>query len=417
MKAEIRNRETQAILFLMGLALVFAVVRSFLGYGYDDDTYRMLNTWQEMVGRGVYHASRFQGNIVAEFLIGGAAWIGGSVLSNLSVLACSVGGLFFTWKIATLLNVEKPLLVLCLAATNAYFLIGSSTSIDYMVGYAFFVAGLYFFLRGMWLQACVLFAIASGARLSYVGAAFVVAVAWQLANRRYRREDFLWTAQFCAFVFFVSGIFYLPVWIAHGLRFDWLTAATPDYQGIFGLIARFGYKTVYLFGPVGTVLAAGYLAVRVYRSGLTASDATDDRHKAIVLSLSIILFHLAFFARIPVEISYLIPIIPFLGILLCAMGHRAVVWVLIAGNLFANCVDIQLLKFSYWMAGPCGPAHAVGARFMPHIEAGLLLDQLENFSDQDKCNRDELLAYPYKSMWSRLPVKPVDGGPTDGGGE
>ena len=58
MKAEIRNRETQAILFLMGLALVFAVVRSFLGYGYDDDTYRMLNTWQEMVGRGVYHASQ-----------------------------------------------------------------------------------------------------------------------------------------------------------------------------------------------------------------------------------------------------------------------------------------------------------------------------------------------------------------------
>ena len=406
--AEIRSREMQITLLLIGLALLLAFVRTFLGYGYDDDTYRMLNTWQDMMGRGIYQTSRFQGNIVAEFMIGAAAWIGGSAFSNLAVYACSLGSLFFTYKISNVLQVRNALLVLCLVATNGYFLIGSSTSIDYLIAYFFFSAGLYFFLQGMWLQACICFATAAGARISYVGAAFVVAFAWQIASRRCRRQDFLWTAQFCACVFFVSGLFYLPVWIAHGLHFDWLTAATPDYQGIFGLIARFVDKTLYLFGPVGSVLAAGYLAFRAFRSGLVVSDATDDRYKAIVLSSAIVLFHLVLFARIPVEISYLIPVIPFLGILLCALGQQTVVWVLVAGNLFANGVDVQLLRIAYTTEGPCGPAHAVSARVAPHIREGLLVREFENLADQDKCYRDQLLTYPYESMWTPLPAGPGD---------
>ena len=41
---------------------------------------------------------------------------------------------------------------------------------------------------------------------------------------------------------FIGGLFYLPIWFENGFALDWLTAVTPNDQGLLGLIARFFYK-------------------------------------------------------------------------------------------------------------------------------------------------------------------------------
>jgi hypothetical protein len=67
------------------------------GYGNDNDTYHMLNTWNVLRAQGVYQPSRNTGYLVPEMAIGLFSSIGGHVLSNVAVsmLAAAVLWLFF----------------------------------------------------------------------------------------------------------------------------------------------------------------------------------------------------------------------------------------------------------------------------------------------------------------------------------
>ena len=382
-------------------ALLVALARSLSGYGYDNDTYGMLRTWQTMVGHSTYEASRFQGNIVAEFILGFSAWIGGSVLSNLTVLTCSIASLVATHKIAALLEIPSPIAIIALCVTNGYFLIASSTSIDYMIAYGFFSIGLYLYLKGNLLPACVFLAISVGTRIPYLAISFAAVFGWQHAANKTQFRDLFASIRFCACLFFISGLFYLPVWIGHGLRFDWLNAATPDYQGALGFLFRFLYKGLYLFGPIGSILAAlAFLFSRI--NGKTNKIIIWS--PAAVLATWLIAANLALFLALPVEISYLIPAIPFVGIFLSATGNRTALLMLIFGNLVANCVTLQVLDISHKFSEPCSPKIAVRAKFEPRFQAGILIEEFTNLSSQDKCYRDSKLVYPYKTMWSRLPV-------------
>ncbi|MBP8231425.1 MAG: hypothetical protein KAY22_03890 [Rhizorhabdus sp.] len=387
--------ERAAAIAAFAIFAAFLLYRLPLGYGHDRDAYLMLGAWQHMLAEGQYVPSRFPGYIVAEFALGMAATLGGAMGSNALVALLSIGSLWATYAIGRELEVDKPLLLPALMAACPYVAIAASSSMDYMIAYALLASGMLLCLRGGMLWGIVLLAAAGGARLTNwaLAAAFLI---W-LARRR---DGEGWYGSVAALTL-VTGLFYLPVWISAHLGFGWLSAALPDDQGLFGLLARFAYKVVQPFGLIGT-LAAGALLL-VQRERLQAAW----RDPVFRLGLLFVTITLLIFARAPIEISYLIFAIPFLGLLLLQARLSGVLVLLIAGGLFAGVLHVDLIAVRYRDTGPCGPVMAEGARFAPGVGTGVLLAEIADARRWDRCfNRRPLLVEPYATANSPLPVPP-----------
>jgi hypothetical protein len=382
---------------------IFVFMRIGAGYGYDIDTYDMLRTWQYVIYNHEYLPSRFQGYIVAEFIIGLSASLGGALASNLAVLAFSICGMIATFLIAKELKVDRPLLVVAAMMSNPFIAIASSTSMDYMIAYALFSFGILLYLKGALLLSVVFLASACGARLPYflisMFAVGSLIASSNLALGRKCTEIFV----FSSVLFFISGLFYLPVWIAHGLDFSWLDAALPDEQGFFGLVVRFIYKLTYLFGPLAALLIfiiLGYYAL--FRRSYFSKLFTQDRRTAFLLSISVIFANLLIFLRAPIEISYLIPIVPFVAILFLTADLRQLVYVMIIGGIFHSLIRVQVLETEHRPTGDCGPTQAIGAQPTLELTKGKLLRELDNLELQEKCNKIRLIV-PYEHHNDPLP--------------
>ena len=63
----------------------------------------------------------------------------------------------------------------------------------------------------------------------------------------------------CLNIFIIGGLFYLPVWFFWGFGLDWLTAARPLEQGLFGLFARFSYKTWIAIGLLQSLVIVYFI--------------------------------------------------------------------------------------------------------------------------------------------------------------
>lgn len=391
----LNRRERVAVLAAFSVFAAFLFYRLPLGYSHDRDAYLMLGAWQRMLAEGHYVPSRFPGYVVAEFVLGFAASIGGALASNMVVALLSLGSLWATYAIGRELRVEKPLLLPALMAACPYVAIAASSSMDYMIGYALLASGIWLCLRGEMLWGTLVLAAASGARLTNwaLAAAFLIWLGRRHAGeRRYGAVGALTL---------VTGLFYLPVWISTHLGFGWLSAALPDDQGLFGLAARFVYKIVQPFGLVGTLAAGVLLAVQRERLNMVWRDPVFR------LGLLLVSVTLLIFARAPIEISYLIFAIPFLGLILLRARLSGVVVVLIAGGLFASILHVDLIAVRHRDTGPCGPIMAEGARFEPGVSAGVLVAEIADAARWDGCfNRRPLLVAPYETANSPLPAPP-----------
>ena len=65
------------------------------GYGSDEDTLAMINSFETILFSGDYHSSRFTGYPVAEFIIGFFSFYFGSFYINLIIFFSFVVSLFF----------------------------------------------------------------------------------------------------------------------------------------------------------------------------------------------------------------------------------------------------------------------------------------------------------------------------------
>lgn len=390
---DLNRWERGAAIAAFAIFAAFLLYRLPLGYSHDRDAYLMLGAWQRMLAEGHYVPSRFPGYIVAEFVLGIAASIGGALASNAIVALLSIGSLWATYAIGRELQVEKPRLLPALMAACPYVAIAASSSMDYMIAYALLSWGMLLCLRGSMLWGIIVLAGAGGARLTNWALAAVFLI-W-LGRRR---EGKHWQGQVAALTL-VTGLFYLPVWISTHLGFGWLRAALPDDQGVVGLAARFAYKIVQPFGMVGT-LAAGVL-VLAQRSRLR----TIWHDPVFRLGLLLVGVTLFIFARAPIEISYLIFAIPFLGLMLLRARLSGVVVVLVAGGLFASILHVDLIAVRHRDTGPCGPVMAEGARFDPGVGAGVLVAEIADAPRWDGCfNLRPLLVAPYETANSPLPA-------------
>lgn len=385
---------------LTGFVLLYALVWSgwsiFHGYGFDDDAYSIVRVVQQAMAEHVYLPSRFQGAVVAELPEGLAAHLFGSPGSNFVVATCAVAGVWAFARTLALYGIGARALVVAAIVSNGVVLIACATSMDYMVAFGLFSVGLYALAAGEDVAGVVLLGLSAGARIFYVTLAEVSILFVLLERRRAGGAAslvHLATCMACAFL--VSGLCYLAVWFNHGLKLDWLAAARPTDQGVAGLLVRWAYKATMFVGLPAIVLAAAGWLWRDRGRPREPTPGRAGRPGAFgVYALAIVAMHLALFAWIPIDVSYLIPALPFGAAALAALGWRGALAGLTVGQLVSTLVVLDPLTVDHPAADVCMRSHASGVHLRPRVEPGLLVADARHRALAARCGEEVLLIRP-----------------------
>jgi hypothetical protein len=348
-------------LFLLYIPLIF------MGYGSDNDTYSVLDTWKKFLLTKDYVPSRLPGYVIHEFGTYLFAKIGGSVLSNLVTLLFSILICLIFIKILRMLSL--PDIAVLLLILNPVYIVNSTSTTDYLWAMCFFVGGIYLLLKKKILFANVCLGMAAAIRLSYGLLVLGVFIYFFFV---YFKEDHKVFKTFLPGALVILAInfaaYYLPMDFTEWRMSLYLHASVGDASLWSPLmrIGRWGYKNL-LFWGIPTVL----LILCLFASRLKSFKQIREADNKIVVWCSIIILVLTeiIFFFYPIEIEYLFPILPFTALLMAMLfkekkGMIALLAILIFLNGF----------YSINLAQPNKPNQASSAKVQVSLSQGYLVN-------------------------------------------
>lgn len=399
----IRRRGRAVLLLLLGCYLAASFLIACHGYGEDTDSYSMLSTWQTMLLDAKYVPSRFQGNIIPEFIIGFLASLFGPYGPNFFSIALSLTSIFFAARIFASVSEDSELIAWSLATVllNPTWILEGSTSVDYLYPIAASLGGILLLMRHRPTLAALAFAIATGSRISYAPLGLAALLVGWWAEPEEGRE---FLGAILAYLL-AGGLFYLPVWISNHLGLSFLRAGRPVHQGFAGLVVRFIYKIHWLYGFAGTYLVVG---ATVFFAARRRRVLSEPARLLELCAVGTVVFHLLLFLWIPVLAAYLLPVLLALaGLFVIYRVDRRVLAAVVALEIILWFVRIEPLAVSHETELPCHEVNAVAARFEPHLAKGVLLRDLEGVQFNAPCYLSELRVQP-NSPYAPLPPSPFD---------
>jgi hypothetical protein len=297
----------------LGFLFIGYSVFALSGYGNDDDTYRMLSTWNTLIAQGQYVPSRFQGYLIPEIAIGIASQIGGFFLSNLVSVGLSIATLFIFYRLLCRITTSKTAVLSVLAiGANPFWIIASATSIDYIYAAFFFVLGVFLLVDQKLKWAALVFAAAVSSRITYGPMAAIAYFLYFLYVQNDRKVRSLLIQSFILFLI-ASAAFYLPVFFASGMTLSFLGIGPDASGGFVGIIARFVYKNIYFWGlPAFIVLCAFLFQDRgsLIRKVVANPFQNTQAEKLIFYSAFLcVVYNQIMFFRLPHEYGYLFPVL------------------------------------------------------------------------------------------------------------
>jgi hypothetical protein len=318
----------------------------FLGYGADLDSYGVVDAARAWLSTGIYTPSRHPGFLVHELATGVLDRLGGSVLANLGTLAMALVAVGSFHSLLRRFAVPSPRLVTAGMIVHPVFWAAASCTIDYVWALALILAGFRMLAARRFGGAGVLLGLAIGARLTSALAAGALLAAAFLSERDARRR----VGIACGLASILGALAYVPAWLAAGRTFDFLAPAlgTPEHWSAGLRAGRFAYKNLYFWGlPAALVLGAFAIRVRAWRP--RASEAGPAR-PLLLVSLAIVLAYEALFAAYPLEIEYLLPILPFMLFLLGRLASRRLVaaYVIAAATYAVVSVNVARPNVADW---------------------------------------------------------------------
>ena len=345
--------------------LAFGSYLSFVGgYGSDEDTLPMIHVFEARLVDGTFISSRFTGYPVSEIGIGFLSHYFGSWAANLATFAFYFFGLILTFfSFNKFKEKEKLFLFLILSFSSQVLFFDNIEPIDYSWAFLFFSLGLFFFSRNIFELSIIFFAFAVGCRLNFIIFVFVVIFLFKTVEFIPIHKRFI--ISICAFI--TGGLFYLPIWFHYGFGLGWLDAARPIDQGIFGLFARFTYKTWMAFGFMQLFfIIYGLLKVK---QNLFKKNNT--------LLIFLILSNLLLFFYIPAELSYLQPAIIFLYLIIIQEFKKKLIIGIIFLNFISWIINFEFFKINYVDNSMCAPKHALSASVNFKITNGAVVNYFE----------------------------------------
>ena len=338
-------------------------------YGYDNDTYRMLNTFLNLIHNGIYIPSRSPGSPVAELGIGTLAWFGGSKLTNSFTLILFFSSIsLFPFAFKKDFQYQNYLLFLCLCLTSPLLLFENTHSIDYSWALFFFTLGAFLKFRTKYSYLSIIcFVLAVGSRSIY--ALYIIPISILHLNIDYeeklsQRITYLITCIFC------SALIFIPVWYMNNLSLNWITTVYPDQQGFYGILARFFYKNIMNFGVVQSLI----IIVFIFKNLSNRIKISWLKENNFLTLLSIIIINLLVFLKIPAEPMYMqISVVSIYFILAYGFEFKKInkffLIFIISMNLFSWYKNIDILKIQYATDNPCS-VFAVNAKPNLYLKDG-----------------------------------------------
>ncbi|NDK16308.1 MAG: hypothetical protein COY42_10580 [Armatimonadetes bacterium CG_4_10_14_0_8_um_filter_66_14] len=326
-----------AAVFVSVTILVFATRVPFLsaGYGNDIDAWGVANTARHIATTHHYATSRFPGYPVQEFICS-LIWRGGpSVLNGATAILGAMGVAFFALSIRTLGSSDVLLGSLALALTPVVY-INSTNSLDYVWAMAFTLASLHFVLSRRLMAAGVLLGLAIGCRIT--SGAMLLPLSVMLYSPVQKRRSARDALLFAAFTIATGTVAFSPVIFTWGTRF--LTFYFTGYPNMPTVLRR---ATLDVWGIVGLVAILAAIALSWLWRGAgertTSIPGSTPRSYTVAWILTVLLYVMAF-VRLPYEPGYLVPMVPFIILLLGRRVRRRAFQFACAGVLVSSFVGI-----------------------------------------------------------------------------
>ena len=342
------------IKYILFLFFIFYSTLSFFGYGNDNDTYGMLKAGQNLLLNFQYIPSRFQGSLIPELIMSAASLVGGYYLSNFISVALGLGTLYiFYFFICKIFSNTEATLITLIVGFNPYFVIASSSSMDYIYGLFFIFLGSFFLFKNFRLFAAIAFAFALASRLSNALLVGLIYLYFLSSVFQIDKKGFIHLFLSGLFALILTIAFYFPAYSHAGYTFSFLSYAIGDWS-ISQYLARFIYKNLALFGLLTSLFLYFSLMYNIFVRKIKI-------HFSRLLVFIIIAFIIEeiLFLKVPLEISYLLPIIflvvPFYVYFIKSNLLR---YSLLSLTILYNFINIDILQIEYAVS----KSEAIGAK-------------------------------------------------------
>lgn len=310
-----KPRDNSLVLVIVATVIVLISRLPFLapGYGADPDAWRLASASRLIAETGAYHESRSPGHPVQEWACS-LLWQGGPrALNGATAVVSALACLFFGLALVEFgAGRWAALGALALGFTPIVY-IHSVDSMDYVWALCFSMAALWLVLSRRWWAAGVALGLAIGSRMTAGALLFPLFVlGWMRAGAGKRGGLLVFTALALG----VGGALYLPDVAQQGLRF--LRFSQAPYPGPMRLLQD---TTLEIWGTIGGVGLVIALAIAlVTRRGKRVLPSSAGLVASALLAIAL---YVAAFLRLPDEPAYLIPIIPFVILLLARFSRPA----------------------------------------------------------------------------------------------
>lgn len=300
----------RTILLWLALVVLSRVPLLVTGYGADGDAWRVAESALRIWNEGIYEASRFPGFPVHEFLSAVFVGIGGSILSNCATLTIFLLSLYPLKKIIDHWGVPMPDLLIIVFSFLPLLWKNSAVTMDYVWGLTGILTAVWLMLGERVLLAGVVLGLAAGTRITHL--AFFLPLLFLIPKVEKRdRVTFVVSSIGTALVcyipvivspsgggwteYFFSQIWKEPVWRTVGVYF---------------------YRVIYSLGLLGVLSVIGVAILQRSRW------MELKHHPGFMFSLACIIMTLILFSVFPEEREYLIPMMPFLLIVMFLAGTK-----------------------------------------------------------------------------------------------
>lgn len=303
--------EKKKIFILLPLVLLFTRIPFlFPGYGLDADAWRVAKSVKHISETREYVASRLPGYPVHEYLLSLTIFKQNYFTSNLLTAIFSVLAMFLFTLILKEFKVKNYLLI----GTSILFVpviyVNSVNTMDYMIALAFMLGAFYSLIKKKTLFSGIFLGLAIGSRIT--SGAFLIPLLYWIYTSDYQKKKV--TLILLSSTLLTAILCYMPVFFKYGSGFF----SFYDNVGYPSFALLVGKGVLQVWGTIGILSILGLLAyVLVDNVKFVTSIFSDDYKKRIVIfSLSVIFLYTVAFLRLPHEAAYLIPIVPFVLILL-----------------------------------------------------------------------------------------------------
>lgn len=304
-------------------------------YGTDPDSYRVILAARSIAENSEYTASRLPGNPVYEYMTAFTPGKYHPVISNGITALFSVISFLLLVLILRKLNIKYHYaLAICYAFTPVIY-INSVVTMGYITAFTFISASLYLGLINRPISAGILLGMATGTRITSL--LFMIPI----SLTAFKEKETILPKKFL-FLFILSSIAvsmicFIPVFTKYGLDFiTYYNSSTyPDITTLIKI------STINVWGKTGTI--GILIAVTIAIMNLKKLQQRVKETESVVwfMILLPILMYTVLFIFLPHETEYLIPIVPFVIILMGLTIKGRLIYVPISLIIISSFIDIN----------------------------------------------------------------------------